>query len=140
MSLYGSISWWYWLVTAALLAAALAGLPGAMAVVLLLCIAQALHFGVVEGSLSAFPVQVRLAYLALLVAGLWEPLRVVHWIQFVGTTALVLTSYCFTARALSLLPWNRTQPLSLSLVRETFLAPPRPGSVRQGLPAAGCRG
>lgn len=137
---YRSLSWWYWLGTAALLAAALAGLQGALLAVLILCAAQVMGFWVSEGSMIAFPVQVRLAFLALLLAGLWEPLRVVHWIQLAGTTAFLLSGYCLLARAVSLLPWNRQQPLSLALARQTFLAPPAPGNVRQGLPAAGCRG
>ena len=134
---YRTTSWWYWLGTAALLAASLGRLPGALSAVLILCVAQTLHFRLSEGSIAAFPVQVRLAYLALLLAGLWEPLRAIHWIQFVGTMALVLTGYCLTARALSLMPWNREQPLSLALVRETFLALPKRGNVRQGLPPVG---
>jgi hypothetical protein len=137
MFLARSISWWYWLATVALLAAALAGLPGALPAVLALGVVQALHFWALEGSLGAFPVQVRLAFLALLLAGLWEPLCVLHWIQLAGTTVFVLTGYCLLARMLSLLPWNRAQPLSLALARETFLAPPTCGNVRQGLPPIG---
>lgn len=140
MVLYGSIGWWYWLATTALLAAGLAGSTWAVPAALALCVVQALHFRVSEGSAAAFPVQVRIAYLALLLAGWWEPLRVIHWVQLVGTTAIVLTGYCFLARVLSLLPWNRTQRLSLSLVRETLLAAPRPGNVRQGLWPVKCRG
>src|SRR5262249_42039879 len=63
---YRSAGWRYWLGTAALLAAALAGIPGALPAVLVLCIVQAMHFRLTEGSIVAFPVQVRLAYLALL--------------------------------------------------------------------------
>ena len=40
------------------------------------------------GSARSFPVQVRLAYLTLLLAGAWEPLAILHWIQLVGTTAM----------------------------------------------------
>jgi len=75
-----------------------------------------------EGELAAFPVQVRAAYLALLVAGLYPPLGFIHWVQLVGTWAMVLVGYCPLARALSLLPWNRSQPLSAALVRRTFVS------------------
>ena len=80
--------------------------------------------------------QVRLAYLAMLAAGLWEPLRVLHWIQFLGTAAFVLTGYCLLARVLSLMPWNRAEPLSAALVARTFFSPPTWGDVRQGMPAS----
>jgi hypothetical protein len=138
MILERSTSWGYWVGTAVLLAAALAGIPGALPAVLVLCGIQVLHFRVSEGSFRAFPVQVRLGYLALLLAGLWEPLRFLHWIQLAGTTAFVVTGYCLLARVLSLLPWNRSEPLSPAMVRETFLAPPVRGNVRQGLSPAGC--
>ena len=134
MFLYRSMSWWYWLATVALLGAALAGVPIAMAAAVGLCAVQAVHYGVQEGSLSAFPVQVRLAFLALLLAGLWEPLRLLHWVQFVGTSAFVLFGYCLLARLLSLLPWNRTERLTPVLVRRTLLSAPSQGSVLQGLP------
>jgi len=42
----------------------------------------------------------------------------------VGTFALVLFGYCLMARILSLLPGNRTEPVSLDLILRTFLTPP----------------
>jgi hypothetical protein len=44
------------------------------------------------------------------------------------------------ARILSLLPGNRTELISLDLIRRTFLTPPALGNVHHGLPAAGCPG
>jgi hypothetical protein len=35
---------------------------------------------------------------------------------------------------LSLMPWNRKEPLSASLIKRTFLAPPVKGNILQGLP------
>jgi hypothetical protein len=70
----------------------------------------------------AFPVQVRTAYLSMLVAGLWEPFHWVHWLQLAGTTARVVIGYCLLARTLSLAPWNRRQPLSPDLITRTFLS------------------
>jgi hypothetical protein len=115
-----TVGWWYWLATALLLGAHQAGRPGALALAIGLAAVQAVHFRLTEGSLAAFPVQIRLAYLMLLLAGLWPPLGVLHWIQLAGTTAFVLFGYCLLARILALLPWNRTEPLTPALARRTL--------------------
>jgi hypothetical protein len=135
MFLHRHFSWWYWLGADALLAWGLAGAPGGFVPVILLCAWQALHFLARERSLAAFPVQVRLAYLGLLLVGLWEPAQFVYWIQLAGTTAMVLADYCPLARLLSLMPWNRTRPLSWRLVARTFFSRPVKGSILQGIPA-----
>jgi hypothetical protein len=83
---------------------------------------QAVHFIRRESSLTAFTVQVRVAYLGLLIVGLWEALHFIHWLQLVGTSARVLVGYCLLARSLSLLPWNRVEPISLELLWRTFFA------------------
>ena len=77
-----------------------------------------------------------MAYTALLLLSLWQPMRWLFWIPAVGTPAQVLFGYCTLARCLSLLPWNRQQPLSWSLLWRTFIAPPVKGNIMQGLPAA----
>ena len=46
-----------------------------------------------------------------------------------GTCATVGLDYCTLARIMSLMPWNRTRPLTLRLVWRTFASPPVPGSV-----------
>ena len=58
----------------------------------------------------------------MLIAGLWGPLKWIHWMQLVGTTARVLVGYCLLARTLSLAPWNRRQPLSWTVAARTFLS------------------
>ena len=64
------------------------------------------------------------------------------WIPAVGTAALVLVGYCLMARCLSLMPWNRTGPLTLPTIFRTFFSSPvstrpvRPAAV----PAGGCPG
>ena len=80
-------------------------------------------------SVRAFSVQVRIAYLAVLATGLWPPLGFVHWLQLAGTMAQVGFDYCPLARLVSLMPWNRTQPLTFRLVWRTFALPPMSGSV-----------
>lgn len=131
------ISWWYWTATVGLLAGGLAGCPYCVPLAALLTAVQAAHFARHFRSLTAFPVQVRAAYLGLLALGAWEPLRALWWIQLAGTSAIVLFDYCLLARAISLLPWNRRGPLTARLVGRTFLAPPQKGNSLQGLSGLG---
>ncbi len=127
------LDWWYWLATDLLLIAGVAGNRWGFTPVIALGAVQAVHFLLRERSLVAFPVQVRVVYLGLLVAGLWGPLAFIHWIQLAGTTAVVTVGYCPLARMLSLLPWNRRAPLSWALVRHAVFSPPVEGSfVAQG--------
>lgn len=134
--MYGKpLGWWYWLGVDLLLAAWLWGVPGAGYAVLALCGVQCLHFILLERSLTAFPVQVRGGFLLMLLAGFWPPLRFLHWVQLIGTAAFLTVGYCLLARLLSLLPWNRTEPLTGALVARTLFSPPQRGNVLQGLPA-----
>jgi hypothetical protein len=134
MIFYRRLSWWYWLASAALLAIGLAGATVGFAAVAVLGVIQTLHFVRLERSLTSFPVQVRTAYVLLLVIAPRVPFHALYWSLFVGTTVMVLSGYCFLARALSLLPWNRPEPFSADLVKRTFLAPPSAGNLLQGLP------
>ncbi len=111
--MYRKISCRYWLITVGLIAAGLAGLAVGFYLAISLCTVQVWHFAVLKRSMSAFPVQVRLAYMVLLVCGLWESLRFLYWIQLIGTSAMVLVDYCVIGRILSLMPWNLREPLSL---------------------------
>jgi hypothetical protein len=119
-------AWWYWFFTALPLAAWLfTDEPAAYAAALAISALQVAHFFRRHGSANAFPVQVRAVYLLLLAAGGLDPLRFVNWIQLAGTTAMLWLDYCPLARLMSLLPWNRRQPLSLGLVKAVVLTPPR---------------
>jgi hypothetical protein len=123
------VRWWYWLATALLLGVALiAGSPLGIPLAVALAVVQVLHFGARDGATS-FPAQVRVAYLAILIAGGVPGLGVLHWIQLFGTTAMVTVGYCPLARCLSLLPWNRRGPLDLAALRRAFLTPPVRGSI-----------
>lgn len=136
MILYKELSWWYWAVTAVLLVVGLTGRVEAFYAATALSAIQTMHYRLTEGSFSAFPVQVRLVYTALLAEFLWPPLRILYWLPALGTIALVVFGYCPLARCLSLLPWNRTEDFSLDLVKRTFLAAPVKGNIMQGLPPA----
>lgn len=122
MTTVRDLSWWYWLVTVALLSADVCGWYWGIPSAMVLCGIQVIHFGWRSGSITAFPVQVRVTYLLLLAAGLWTPLQWIHLIQLVGTSVRVLVGYCLLARSLSLAPWNRTEPFSASLLRHTFFS------------------
>ena len=135
MILYREFSWWYWAVTSVLLIVGLAGWFEAFYLAIGISIIQVAHFRLRENSFTAFPVQVRLAYTALLLIALWGPMNWLFWVPTIGTPAQVLFGYCTLARCLSLLPWNRHVPLSWHLVWHTFVSPPVKGNVLQGLPA-----
>ena len=71
MILYREISWWYWAVTAVLLIVGLAGWFEAFYLATGLSIVQVFHFRLRASSFAAFPVQVRVAYTAMLLIALW---------------------------------------------------------------------
>ncbi|HSD54593.1 MAG TPA: hypothetical protein VLC47_10525 [Burkholderiales bacterium] len=123
------LRWWYWLATACLLTVSLAGWRAGLWVTMAFVAVQLVRYLAREGSVRAFPVQVRLAFLGLLVAGLAPQLGLVHWLQLAGTGASVGLDYCTLARVVSLMPWNRTRPLTVQLAWRTFTSPPVRGSI-----------
>lgn len=134
MIMFKELSWWYWALTAVLLVAGLAGWIDGFYLATALSAVQVIHFRLREGSVKAFPVQVRVAYTALLLLALWRPMNWLFWVPAIGTVAQVLFGYCTLARCLSLLAWNRREPLSWRLVWRTFTMPPVKGNILQGLP------
>jgi len=120
-----SLAWRYWFFTVLPLAAWLAtDAPAALSCAVGVTGVQALHFRLRTGTMTAFPVQVRIAYLAFMLAGaLWEPLRILNWMQLAGTTAFLTVDYCPLARMLALMPWNREHRLTLALLKETVVTP-----------------
>jgi hypothetical protein len=123
MTTIHDLAWRYWLVTGGLLGAGLLGWPAGIFLAMLLSAVQIVHVIWLTRDYTAFPLQVRIGYLAMLIAGLWGPLHWIHWMLLAGITVRVLFGYCLLGRTLSLAPWNRWQPLSLELVRRTFLSP-----------------
>jgi|AP12_2_1047962.scaffolds.fasta_scaffold26815_3 hypothetical protein len=126
--------WWYWLAAVLALAASLAGWTAAQPLAFAAIAAQVVHFAVRTGSLRAFTVQVPAAFLGLLALGSWPPFAFLHWLQLVGTTIRLVFDYCPLARIVSLAPWNRSEPLSWTLVKRTFLTPPVNGSILERKP------
>lgn len=122
--LYRDWTWWAWTVTAILLAMGLGGISGSFEAAILLSVCQTAVMLVRDRRISAFPVQLRLAYTLLLMVCYPPWMHWLYWLPTVGTFALVIFGYCLMARALSLLPWNRQEPLSLELLRRTLLSAP----------------
>ena len=133
---YKEVSWWYWLVTSVLLIVGLAGRFGAFELATALSALQIIHFYLGEGRFAAFPVQVRVA-LYRPVAGI--PLRA-HELAVLGTRYRQprqgSVRLLHLTRCLSLLPWNRREPLTWNLVWRIFTSRPVKGNILQGLPAA----
>ena len=133
---YKELSWWYWLVTACLLTAGVAGYTIGFLLAIGLTVFQLVHFLIRERSITAFPIQVRFWYLVLLLVALPEPLQFVYWVPVVGTWAQLIFGYCTMARCLSLARRNRHERYSADLVKRTFFSRPVRGNILQGLPPA----
>lgn len=135
MKYSNDIVWWYWFFTTLLLTGAVAGNTFSLQAVIGLNIVQLIHFVIREKSISAFPVQVRATYLGLLILSQAPFMFWILWWQLIGTAAMILFGYCFLARCMSLMPWNKTEDYSISLFKRTFFSAPVKGNVLQGLPA-----
>ncbi len=133
---YKELSWWYWLVTACLLTAGVAGHPDAFLLAIGLTVFQLIHFAIRARSITAFPVQVRFWYLILLLVSLPAPLQIIYWVPTIGTWAQLIFGYCTMARCVSLFPWNRSESFSANLLLRTFISRPVRGNILQGLPPA----
>lgn len=121
----------YWQLTALLLAAHFTGWAWALPAAMALTAWQSAHCAWARGTLQALGVQVRVGYLGLLLLGSVGPLWPIHVVQFVGVNALLVVDYCLLARLLVLMPWNRIDPLSMSLVGRALFTPPAPGAIHQ---------
>lgn len=130
-------TWWIWLITATLLATGLGGHPATFIAAIGLSIMQMTFFWHRHRSPIATSVQIRLAYTALLLLCLLPPLRWLYWLPTIGTFALLIFGYCLTARTISLLPWNRHEPLSASLLCRTFFTAPRGASIGRQMQTCG---
>ena len=123
--------WIYWLITDVTLAIGLMQWPVALYLTMLIVVVHSLHFLWRTPKMAAFPMQVRLTYLGLLVLGQLPYFSWVNWVQLAGTTALLVIDYCPLARLLSMTPWNRSQPLSWKFVAEAIFSKPVKGSIIQ---------
>jgi hypothetical protein len=133
-------TWWAWTLTATLLAIGLAGYPSAFIAAMAITALQSIAMLIREKSISAFPVQLRIAYLLLLAISFIPQMRWLYWLPTLGTFALVIFGYCLLARALYLLPWNRQESLSADMLRRTFMTRPDLSRVAVNPQTASCAG
>lgn len=125
-----NLIWIYWAITDVFLILGVSVDPQFLYSAIALNVIQVLHFYWLTPQINHFAVQVRIAYLLLLIAALYPPLFFIFYLQIIGTTAMVLGNYCFLARFMSIMPWNSTKDFSLDLVKETFFSKPVNGSVQ----------
>lgn len=131
------IRYWYWQALGILLAIALfTSSPLALLVAIGLGFVQCIHYLIHCRRLSAFPVQVRAAYLGALVVGHFAGGFTVAAL-LVGTITLLLFDYCPLARMVWLMPWNRTRPITWGVVWWAFAS--RPARFDAATQASGTR-
>ena len=118
------VSWCHWLLTIPLLAINLAGYRWGIAGAMGLSAVVGGYFWYRLREIKPYPVQVRIAYVIWSTVGLLPGMQWMLWIQLCGTTAMVTVGYCPLIRMLSLLPHNRTEPLTASLVWRAFVTEP----------------
>ncbi|MBX7164756.1 MAG: hypothetical protein K1X74_00285 [Pirellulales bacterium] len=127
-----NLSWWHWALTVPLLALHLAGYAWALLIATSLCALVGGYYLMLLQQLRPYPVQVRLAYLVLLVAGALPWMSWIYGVQLVGTTAMITVGYCPLLRLLSVAPWNRTEPLGRALLWQVFFREPCAGGLVRG--------
>ena len=132
---FKDVGWWYWLASTICLWLAVTSEPVAFSWALLIGSVQLIHYIISERSFTAFPVQVRLGYLSVLLLTIPDGFQVLLWIPAIGTLLRVLTGYCIMARNLMLLPFNRQTKLTMPFIRDAYLTPPMRGNILHGLPA-----
>src|SRR3954447_20911803 len=115
----GDWTWWAWTITAILLFVGLGGQTWGFVGAMALTVVQGMVLLVRDRSVAAFSVQLRVAYLVVLLISYLPVMRWLYWLPAVGTLALVIFGYCLLARFLSMLPWNSREPYSLARLRRT---------------------
>lgn len=103
-----SIEWWFWTVTLVLIIAAVAGWTAGYSAVMLVSALQVVFFAIRTQSALSFPSQVRIAYFAYTLLGLWAAGRVYCYaVLILGTAMVVLFDRCGIALVLKVMPWNK---------------------------------
>lgn len=137
----GDWTWWVWMVTAIFITIGICGVTEGYLVATVVTVGQSVIILAKEKGFIAFPVQLRLAYLLLLLVSFLPGMRWLYWLPMLGTFALVIFGYCLLARELSLLPWNRAEAHSWERMRRTFFSRPDPGRLKSSSSSvAGCAG
>ena len=102
------VEWWFWAITLAFIILALISWVPGYYIVMALSGIQILYFTKKESSLKAFPTQVRIAYFAITLFGLWVAIRFpLYVLILIGTIMVTFTGRCAIALVLKIMPWNR---------------------------------
>jgi hypothetical protein len=132
--------WWAWTFTTVLLVAGLCGYDSALAGATAVTAAHGLIVLARDRSLVAYSVQLRAAYVLLLLICYLPNTLWLYWLIAAGTLALNVFGYCFLTRVLSLLPWNSREAYTLDRLRRTFFSAPDLDRVKKNPALAGCAG
>ena len=132
--------WWAWTLTTVLLVAGLCGYDSALIGATAVTAAHGLIVLVRDRSLVAYSVQLRAAYLLLLLICYLPSTRWLYWLIAAGTVALIVFGYCFLTRVLSLLPWNNREAFTLDRLRRTFFSAPDLDRAKRNPALAGSAG
>ena len=116
--------WWIWIITTVCLVAGAMGTPAGYQLAILISAVQTAVQWIQQRSLKAPGVQVRFTYTICLLSYALLGMPWLFWIPAAGTAALLLVGYCLLARSLSLMPWNRSTPLSVPIIFRTFFSSP----------------
>lgn len=108
------IDWWFWAVTFIFIITALSGwVPGYYFVMIISAI-QIPFFWHRFKRLMAFDTQVRIAYFAFTLVGLWETIRFPFYLLLLlGTFMVVAFNRCGIALVLKKMPWNKKQVVQI---------------------------
>lgn len=115
---------WGWFAINLCLIAHVSGVEyvGLIATVFLLW--QSLHFYSQGLRWRDLKLQIRLVYTLLLAIDILMPWHLIHGAQIIGTSVLLLFDYCFLARSMALMPWNRSQKFRWALLYKAYFSPP----------------
>lgn len=109
------VRWWFWFITLGFMIAAIAGWDPGYAIVMGISAVQVIFFLVQEKSLVAYPVQIRIAYFAFTLFGLWPGVRLyIYLLLLLGTVMVTFFGRCAIALMLKPMPWNRNREVKLN--------------------------
>jgi len=117
---YNEISWYYWLITVALLLHGVFLNNNSFGLVIGLSAIQVIHYLIKTREVTSFEVQFRMCFLMLMMLAQYPLLSWFYFLALFGLIAQLLFSYCLLEKCLKLMPWNRQTPLSKSLIKSSF--------------------
>jgi len=132
--------WWAWALTTVLLVAGLFGYGQALIGATVVTAVHGLIVLVRDRTPFAYSVQLRVAYLLLLLICFLPQTGWLYWFITTGTLALNIFGYCFLTRVLSLLPWNSHEAYTLDRLWRTFFSAPNLDRAKTNPKLADCAG